>query len=114
MTVSEKLREIEHTLFCIKSNMTDKKDYGTLNSLGHIQSVIDEIRLNQSQHETVEEWEKRTGETYPDDGPVYYTFPIDDFWSLCEYKEWKQSSYSTVNGAVVVVANHHGKPEEKV
>jgi lysyl-tRNA synthetase class I len=39
--------------------MTDKKDYGTLNSLGHIQSVIDEIRLDKPRHETVEEFKRR-------------------------------------------------------
>ncbi len=61
-------------------------------------------------HETVEQWEERTGETYPDDGPVWV-------WTVnnpsCR-KKWVLMSYSLSvvydNTCKITIANHHGKP----
>jgi hypothetical protein len=67
----------------------------------HIESI--------PKHETVEQWEDRTGEVYPDDGAVWvlYTFTetairVKPYWTLKEYDGYSRSE---------IVANHHGKPE---
>jgi hypothetical protein len=73
--------------------------------------IIDMLAaINTPKHETVEEWEKRTGESYPDDAPVY--FRIKD----CRDSEWKLH-YTTIKNSFknteldMIIANHHGKPE---
>jgi len=66
-------------------------------------------------YETVEQWEERTGKTYPDDGPVWVyegnDYELDnqtgnEEWVLCLYDQVKNDYHS------IVVANHQGKPEE--
>lgn len=47
---------------------------------GHLHELPD--------YETVGQWEKRTGEKYPEDGPVWFknTTPLSDFvWGVCRY-----------------------------
>lgn len=86
-------------------------------------------------NETIEQWEKRTGEPYPDDGPVYWSHeklltkydnernPIKykHPWILSEYKKaYEHRAYfngtskpfiDLENPVEIIVANHHGKPE---
>lgn len=64
--------------------------------------------LDTPKHETVEEWEKRTGETYPDDAPCY-RFKMGK-WHL---DLWEDCITDIAHGVKVIVANHHGKPEIK-
>ncbi len=59
-------------------------------------------------HETVEEWENRTGDSYPDDGPVYAKLKEGNDWGLATY-DW--TTIFKDNAMDVIVANHHGKPE---
>jgi hypothetical protein len=62
-------------------------------------------------HETVEQWEKRTGETYPDDGPVY---PADMFCGKPCYKDCRSYRDAKKQGwNITIVANHHGKPPKE-
>ncbi len=69
--------------------------------------------LDTPKHETVEQWEKRTGESYPDDGPVWWRY------ETCDNDEpWKHHIYSIRHSfknskLQIIVANHHGKPEER-
>ncbi|MCP4988530.1 MAG: hypothetical protein GY928_21500 [Colwellia sp.] len=62
--------------------------------------------LNTPKHETVEQWKNRTGESYPDDGPVWTFSPCEKEWQLYSLKELEHTICETV-----YVANHHGKPE---
>lgn len=80
--------------------------------------------INTPKHETVEEWETRTGESYPDDAPVYFREENEDskgkwyFWKLSTYKQaipWGSDEaikkWMEKYKDDFVVANHHGKPE---
>lgn len=57
--------------------------------------------------ETVDQWESRTGETYPDDGPVWRKDTLFDAngeyvtYTLTTWEDYKQS------------ANHNGKPNTR-
>ncbi len=68
--------------------------------------------INTPKHETVDEWENRTGESYHPESPVwvYETHPIKSLgydWMLRDYR------YSCIYGCekVLVAMNNHGKPE---
>jgi hypothetical protein len=68
--------------------------------------------INTPKHETVEQWEKRTGESYPDDGPVWLTIDSELWvtgWQLMTKEYWLL--YNNDEQAIVYIANHHGKPE---
>lgn len=80
--------------------------------------------LNIPKHETVEQWETRTGESYPGDGPVWVKRSHKDnegeysWWELNTYKAsipWGSKEvvykFMKLNKDNFVVANHHGKPE---
>ena len=74
--------------------------------------VVENKRHSTPTHETVSEWENRTGESYPDDAPcwVRYTFNescrrVKPYWGLVEYEGMRDDT-------TCIVANHHGKPEE--
>ena len=81
----------------------------------HLMELL--VKANTPKHETVLEWEERTGEGYPDDGPVWvrawkcnerkpvYCLPV---WKLWKHKESKIDPNN-----IVFVATHHGKPEDK-
>jgi hypothetical protein len=60
---------------------------------------------HQPKHETVEQWETRTGETYPKSSPVYIN--IVGTWYL--KSRWE---YQYFVGCTMIVANHHGKPND--
>jgi len=98
--MSEKLREI-----------TGKEAVEHLNNLnewfgnGKVFELVDE---DIPKHETVEQWESRTGEKYPDDGPVYFKMVEGDEFNLTDYG-W--SKIFKLKEITVIVANHHGKPE---
>lgn len=72
------------------------------------------IRWNtrhQPAHETVEQWEERTGQTYPDDGPVWGLLPWVD---VIDY-ELSTKHHLIIQGFPMdklFVATHHGKPED--
>ena len=80
---------------------------------------VDPVTWNtrhQPTHETVQQWEERTGQTYPDDGPVWSSYkdllrePIKIEWRLELWKcvkEWEWDS-----PCLSIVATHHGKPNE--
>lgn len=55
-------------------------------------------------HETVEQWEERTGEKYPSDAPVWVKSPNFPLY-LGEYEGMK------IYPERCIVANHHGKPD---
>jgi len=80
-------------------------------------------------HETVEEWENRTGKVYPDDGPVWMSTSYQKsmggglFYELVTKKRaYDKSKFSSVwsddeikafyKKNPVYIANEHGKPEE--
>ena len=63
--------------------------------------------INTPKHETVEQWETRTGESYPEDAPVWYW--DEEYYSDCgEYLLTTWEDYSPDKS--LYVANHHGKP----
>jgi hypothetical protein len=55
-------------------------------------------------HETVSDWEKRTGMEYPEDGPIWCK-DLSGKYYLGEYR------YMSIRKNYCIVANHHGKPE---
>ncbi len=66
-------------------------------------------------HETVSDWEKRTGEIFPNDGPVWSigfdSRPIE----LVEYsvfRDMRLIGEKIGDHPYCIVANHHGKPED--
>ncbi len=70
-------------------------------------------------HETVSEWEKRTGETYPNDGPVWSRWKTThkDYghWFLITNGRAQDELETEVYNKeryIIIVANHHGKPED--
>jgi hypothetical protein len=73
------------------------------------------ITLNQPKHETVDQWEDRTGDIYPNDG-------LTIVWSnyRIEYQLYRYYAVKSTNSKnkiyvidLPIVTNHHGKPEEK-
>lgn len=73
---------------------------------------------HESKHETVEQWEERTGLIYPDDGPVWiWAEYLSDFpYGQIERSEWRLEEYSYIDGTSItkikcIIANHHGKPD---
>lgn len=101
---------------------------GYMTSIDAIESAILLLELikkiedkPEPKHETVERWEKRTGETYPDDGPVWVNYQIlkenRTEWKLTTYEDIKQwdkiaFKYNTETSEMCIVANHHGKPND--
>lgn len=63
-------------------------------------------------HETVEQWEKRKGEPYPDDGPVWYMVEYSESVTVFELHEYEMFNDWQKYRDRIFVANHHGKPEE--
>ncbi len=76
--------------------------------------------MEEKKWESVAEWESRTGEIYPDDGPVWSRWNVDhkDFgkFMLITYEravdeagtdEYDKDRY------IIIVATHHGKPERE-
>ncbi len=41
-------------------------------------------------HETVSDWEKRTGETYPDDRLVWSWEDLSNMWTIITYEKYKE------------------------
>ncbi len=41
-------------------------------------------------HETVDQWEKRTGETYPDDRLVWSWEDLINMWTIITYEKYKE------------------------
>lgn len=68
-------------------------------------------------HETVEQWEERTGETYPDDGPVWmeiYNCNGLNGGLTLHLVTWNIARQSEpLITPRIIVATHHGKPETK-
>jgi len=68
-----------------------------------------------TKHEKVSEWEERTGETYPDDGPVWFkgvAWECD--WTCRDYEQVQvrcEINNEPMTNYYVIVANHHGKPD---
>lgn len=73
---------------------------------------IDNEQVEIPKEETVQQWEKRTGETYPDDGPVWlksgtlYYDPRKKAWELMRHERAKTMDYTPI-----IVATHHERPE---
>lgn len=84
--------------------------------LSDLMLMLEEYETNREhyipKHETVEQWEERTGATYPDDGPVWlYSNNNPTYhkrWLLKTHEDAKLSKHY----CKIVVANHHGKPEK--
>ena len=74
-------------------------------------------------NETVEQWEERTGETYPDDGPVWHKEVLKDdkgeyiiynLMTLARYKPYGSPEIikKWLEANQPIVATHHGKPDK--
>lgn len=97
-----RIKEFEDNLVSIRQNIKRRFNYfddsHTKNNMNigmNIEHIIldllDDIHNSKSdtpKHETVEQWEKRTGEPYPDFGPVWYK-PIDEML-LSTYQFYKK------------------------
>lgn len=79
-------------------------------------------KLIQPKHETVAEWEKRTGKTYPDDGPVWRIEILEDSRGsftvhyLVTWQQYKPYASPEVLAKWLklhqpIVATHHGRPD---
>jgi hypothetical protein len=65
--------------------------------------------------ETPEQWEKRTGEAWPDDGAVYFTHNTLDgtnvSWAICTYEKYKHyEKFNPGDGFRGVVTTEAGPP----
>jgi hypothetical protein len=73
---------------------------------------------HEPKHETVEQWEARTGETYPDDGPVWlwsdkYGWMLKQFKRVVLRRPFVRSLgvyMPMLDKKKAIIANHHGKP----
>ncbi len=80
-------------------------------------NIVKDFITSVPKHETVEQWEKRTGQIYPDDGPVWIqhrkasgvTGKIKKMVGTFGLRLFREVKY--VEG-LKIVANEHGKPEE--
>ena len=84
--MSEKLRELEEYILCDDENNDE---------LWAIYWGIKKSIKSQPKNETVEKWEERTGETYPDDSMTWAWIQGDcysgDEWLLMEYCHAKEN-----------------------
>jgi hypothetical protein len=87
-----------------------KDDYLLNSAVKFIDQAIDELK---PRWETPEQWEKRTGEKWPDNGAVYfksgrlYPHPLATNWGPCRYKTAKRDHN------ICVVATEAGPPPAK-
>ncbi len=65
--------------------------------------------INTTKHETVEQWEERTGEHFSHDSLVYVY--LSDCWEFMRYRKAINLDYLDNN--IIVVKTNHGKPEEE-
>jgi hypothetical protein len=107
--MSEKLRDIRLLVEGYSGCMNDAAKENQL-------KIIIAVANTEPKHETVEEWEKRTGEIYPDDGPVWVNEKTIDMGKGSAWMGWFISTYdkrkhlNTGEYWKIIVANHHGKP----
>ena len=71
-------------------------------------------KFDTPKHETISEWENRTGESYPDEAPVWLN--EKEAVKNGEWIGWSLKVYEQVKGKSpeywkVIIANHHGKPK---
>ena len=93
-----------------------EEDFEEVNGSDNIEDIVNELEkeLSIPKHETIEQLEERTGETYPDDAPVWSSYrdvaklsTIEwklEQWGECKPWEWDSPKPS-------IVANQHGKPD---
>ncbi len=93
------------------SDCTHSEVCHNMDIIGCSREKCEDYSMPTPKHETVDQWEKRTGETYPDDGPVY-VWSVNNptclkRWVLMEYSfsGWYRSTCK------IIVANHNGKSE---
>lgn len=74
---------------------------------GNIRDLLKEFLAPAERWETVEDWEKRTGKVYPDDGPVWYKIGNMKDYELGFNNN--RRGYS-ISGIILVPLIGHGKP----
>lgn len=77
------------------------------NENNHILRSIDPLSI--PKQETIEQWEKRTGEAYPDEKDVWSWEDKIEAWTIIPYQIYKEI-IEDIDGSPYVF--HHGKPEE--
>ncbi len=104
--LSEKDKQIEE--ICKENDIYVDKINASAERYEMIETKMESMR--QPEHETVEQWEKRTGEVYPDDGPAWHNSMICGKKTLIisEYSYYKKRGIDNY----CIIANHYGKPEE--
>jgi len=115
----EKLREIQ---IDIEQAIIDNYNCGGISENGFNELMDGNRKLGdyidnppEIKHETVEQWEDRTGETYPNSAPVYARYgemiPRHE-WALMEHHSIKGADQSTEEPLVeIIVATCYGKPD---
>jgi hypothetical protein len=121
--MSDKLRDVYQCKRCESNCIITSKQDDDGNSwdgdvlYGQLCSCSEWVKTTEPKHETVQVWEERTGETYPDDGPVWSCYRNllsannEVYWKIEEWEETKQYEWDSPKPAIV--ATHHGKPEVK-
>lgn len=108
--MSEKLRNCP---FCREGLIIDERfennQVARKYACGHL--TIESVPI--PKYETVTDWETRTGEIYPTDGPVWtFYLPLMEknsgVWELETWVECKGWEWDNIKPTVV--ANHHGRP----
>jgi len=94
----------------------DTEEAATMDASGIVAFFSAWNTRHEPKHETVEQWEERTGETYPDDAPVWYHYR---YIMLKNKEEWKVEMWGDCKGCEwdrdnpAIVANHQGKPSSE-
>lgn len=125
-----KLRE--KILDAITSSLTDHYwcdrvweawEYGTMTADdfypaedgGMVPALVDEILgiVQTPKHETISQWEDRTGEKFKHDSLVYVLVDEKDgvAWKFMRYRKAINLDY--MDDYIIVVKENHGKPEEE-
>jgi hypothetical protein len=107
----DKLREIKN-----RFNVLEKYAYGLFKRNKSFCDKITRLKIlclkyfESNGFETLEQWEARTGEKYPDDGPVWVLvkrWKHDDF-----VNDWELQTLNQTKNTIKVIANKNGKPPE--
>jgi hypothetical protein len=83
-----------------------------MSALSNIEEAL--MALQSPCWRTPEQWEKRTGKKWPDNGAVYYKNSIDGAWYLMYFAKAKKRIGGRVwlLNKVIVCANEAGKPPD--
>jgi hypothetical protein len=109
--MSEAVKAVEEVTF--RSRDDERRIKAALTRIECAKGAIETlIPLPQPRWETPEQWEKRTGEAWPDKGPVYYRCSRTDYWVVSSFEDARRDIVMSplVLTADIICAAEAGPP----